>query len=500
MKELKLKNLRHHFFLSLALLFSSISVGEEQRLETLLLYVGIQYDHTLPKDLQGKKLRFEGPYKRYTGLKYNAVRGTLRFTPRKVGTSALNIKNSAGQILKKMTLKVQKSDLQQTATEIQSLLRNVDGIQVKILNNRVIIDGEIVVPRDMKRIHEVVNEYRGKATSFVTLSPLAQNKVAKFIEKEINNPNVTVRAVNMTLILEGFVKDKGERKRAEEMALLYLPDRVSDLAVQHGKVMQAQKIPILNYIKVKEQKVDGRKKLIQLIVHYVELNKDYADSFRFQWMPAIADKTKFNFSSGIGGGLGHTVGMIAGTVSNFLPKLNWAKSFGFARILHSANVITEEGQPASINAGKAVPYQVTGPKGEQIVATANTGITMSLTPKVVGPRGDSVQLTSVRFQVNNIVGTAGNSPIQTNRSLSTTLHVQNGLSAVMGGIISNKTFTDYNKAPPSASQSSPLFSFLASKNFNRSQSQFVVFVTPIIKSSASSGVKRIKKKFKVASQ
>ena len=47
----------------------------------------------------------------------------------------------------------------------------------------------------------------------------------------------------MTLILEGFVKDKGEKKRAEEMALLYLPDRVSDLAVQHGKVMQANKIP-----------------------------------------------------------------------------------------------------------------------------------------------------------------------------------------------------------------------------------------------------------------
>ena len=74
----------------------------------------------------------------------------------------------------------------------------------------------------------------------------------------------------------------------------------------------------------------------------MELNKDYADSFRFQWTPALAkDETKFSFHSG-GGGLGAVGGIISGTISNFLPKLNWAKSFGFARILHSANVITEE--------------------------------------------------------------------------------------------------------------------------------------------------------------
>ena len=491
-------------FLCLALLgFSFISLGQEpgQRLETILLYVGIQYDHPLPKELKGKKLKFEGPYKRYTGLKHNSATGTLRFTPRKPGVSALNIKSSSGQILKKLTLKVQKSDLQQTATEIQSLLRNVDGIQIKILNNRVIIDGEIVVPRDMKRIHEVVNEYRGKATSFVTLSPLAQNKVAKFIEKEIGNPNITVRAVNMTLILEGFVDDKGERKRAEEMALLYLPDKISDLAVKQGKVMQAQKIPILNYIKVREKKTDSRKKLIQLIVHYVELNKDYADSFRFQWTPGIEDKTKFQFTSGLGGALGNTVGMLAGTISNFLPKLNWAKSFGFARILHSANVITEEDKPASIHSGQQIPYQVTTGQGTQMTQVGQgDSITMNLTPKVIGPRGDSVQLSDIRFTVNNLIGTAGGRPITSERTLNTSIHVQNGLSAVMGGLISNRTFTDYNREPPNSSNSSPLFSFLASKKFNRSQSQFVVFVTPIIKTSASSGVKRIKRKFKIASQ
>ena len=487
------------FFFTLGVLLCSPFVVAEKTLESLPLYVGIQYDYELPVDLKGQKLKFEGPYKRYTELKYNAAAGVIRFTPKRVGVSALNIKDSSGRILKKLALKVGKTDLQQAATEIQSLLRTVDGIKVKILNNKVVIDGEILVPRDMRRIHDVVQEYKGKATSLVTLSPLAQNKVAKFIEKEINDPNITVRATNMVFILEGFVSDPDEKSRAEDIAKLYLPDHIVDRAVSESKVKEWSRIPILNYIKVREKKKDGRSRLIQLIVHYVELNKDYADSFRFQWTPQIEDGTKFSFHSG-STGLGAIGGIISGTINNFLPKLNWAKSFGFARILHSANVITEENSPATISSYKEVPYQgSTGPNGEQTVEKGVSQITITLTPKVVGPRGDSVQLSSVSFKVSNIVGSVGGKPITTNRSLSTSIHVQSGLSAVMGGIISNKTFSDYNREPPQGS-TSPLLSFLSSKKFTRSQSQFIVFVTPIIKTSASSGVSRIKKKFKLSSQ
>ena len=486
-------------FLRLGVLFffSLFARTEPLSLESVPLYVGIQYDYELPKKLKEKKLKFEGPYKRYTGLQYNVSTGVIRFTPKKVGVSAINIKDFSGNILKKLAIKVGKTDLQQAATEIQSLLRTVDGIQVKILNNKVIIDGEILVPRDMRRIHDVVQEYRGKATSLVTLSPLAQNKVAKFIEKEINDPNITVRATNSTFILEGFVSDEGEKNRAEEMAKLYLPDHIVDRAVSESKVKEWSRIPILNYIKVRQKKQDGRSKLIQLIVHYVELNKDYADSFRFQWTPQIEDGTKFSFHTG-SAGLGTVGGIISGTINNFLPKLNWAKSFGFARILHSANVITEEGKTATITSQKQTPYQgSTGPNGEQTVEVAQTGIEMKLTPQVVGPRGDSIQLSNVEFQVNNLVGSIGGKPITTSRRLSTSIHVQSGLSAVLGGIISNKTFSDYNREPPQGS-TSPLLSFLSSKKFSRSQSQFIVFVTPIIKTSASSGVSQIKKKFKLS--
>ena len=247
------------FMLWSFLFFTPLTFGSEVLKESVPLYMGIQYDYKLSKDLKGKKLKFEGSYKRYTGLKHNAITNVIRFTPRRTGVGALNIKDASGRILKKLTLTVGKTNLQQAATEIQSLLRTVDGIQVKILNNKVVVDGEIIVPKDMRRIHDVVQEYAGKATSLVTLSPLAQNKVAKFIEKEINDPNITVRATNMVFILEGFVNDQAEKDRAVQITQLYLPDHITDRAVTEQKVREWSRVPYLNHIKVRPKKWIGEK-------------------------------------------------------------------------------------------------------------------------------------------------------------------------------------------------------------------------------------------------
>ena len=465
--------------------------------ESLYLYKGVQYDHFLSKSLKGKKLKFEGTYRKFTSLNHNALTGVIRFVPRRTGVGTLNIKDSQSRIVKKLLLTVRKTNLRDIANEIQGLLKEVDGITIKIVNNRVTVDGEILVPRDMKRIHDVIVAYGGAANSFVTLSPLAQSKMAKFIEKEINNRNVTVRVINTTFILEGFVSDDGEKKKAQAIAELYVPDEISHAATGSGGPVRERSRPaVINHIQVREPKPDGRQKLIQLVVHYVELNKDYSDNFRFQWMPQINDGTKFTFHSG-SGGLGTVAGIISGTINNFLPKLNWAKAFGFARILHSANVVTEDGVAADIGSQKSIPFLATaGPNGGQKIEKTTVGLNIKIKPNIIGPRRSSVQM-SIGFEVVNVVGTTGQAPITTSRRVQTTVHVQSGLSAVIGGIVSNKFFSDYNREPAQQG-ANPLISFLSSKKFNRSQSQFVVFVTPNIKDSASSGVERIKRKFKLS--
>ncbi len=82
-------------------------------------------------------------------------------------------------------------------------------------------------------------------------------------------------------------------------------------------------------------------------------------------------------------------------------------------------------------------------------------------------------------------------------SVSTELIVKSKESAVVGGIVVNKSSTDYDKlADDEVEDASPLFSFIRSKALTSSKSQFVVFVTPEIIENASSATEEIKKKFR----
>ena len=78
---------------------------------------------------------------------------------------------------------VRKNNLNKVAGEIKNLLGDIEGIQIKQVNNRVVIDGEILLPRDMNRIYSVVSQFGDVASSMVTMSPLAQKKIAELIEK-----------------------------------------------------------------------------------------------------------------------------------------------------------------------------------------------------------------------------------------------------------------------------------------------------------------------------
>lgn len=466
--------------------------------EVISLSVGLDDDFPLDPSFSSKKINFTGTYSGITNLVYDAKSNSIRFSPKKTGVATLHIKLGKA-ILKKYTISVRKTNLNKIAHEIKSLLSEIDGISIKIINNKVTVDGEILVPRDMKRIFNVIKEYPKQATSLVRLSTSAQNKVALFIEREIGNKNITVKAANEKFILRGEVAAQEEKNNAYIIAQLYAPSVITEAAVQKGIVRDRNvKNIIINLIKVKEPPKPEKKqnKLIQLVVHYVELDKNYDNQFKFQWAPRLSDGSNIGYSQSA---VGSIAGVISGTISNFLPKLNWAKSFGFARILHSSNLVVEENKTGTVSTKQSIPYTTLNDEG-----TANTafhkgaGIALNITPVIVGERQDGVRL-HINFAVNSLVGSAQGLPITSEKNINTYIYVRSGLSAAIGGIITNSSRTGYNREPTGSgdAKSDPLINLLSSKSFDRSQNQFVVFVTPIIKSSASQGVDKIKRKFRL---
>jgi pilus assembly protein CpaC len=457
------------------------------------LSVGVYYDEKLedaPKDIE-----IDGTFRKFTKMQWNPDTKTLRFNPRNPGVGTLIIKHpKTGKVLMEYTVDVRKTDLQKVAREMQALLQGIEGIQVKILNNKVLIDGQILLPSDMKRIHSVVKQYGPQATSLVVLSPIAQNKIAQFIEKKIGNPEIRVNAVNGKFILEGFANSQEEKDKAEIIAKMYVPDVVVDEAVADKKVLERKVDVVINLIQKRAPPEAEPPKILQMVVHYVELQKDYTKSFRFQWLPDIGDGSSLEFSTG-GRSPGGLTATITGTVANLIPKLNWAKQHGFARVLQSSSVTVEDGKQGVINSITRLPYQVVNAQGQPSTNFEETGIRTNITPQIMGQRSDSVKL-ALNFAVKSLLSYSDQGPLTASREIQTVLHVRSGQSAAVGGLITNDSGTNYNKLPAGASKN-PIISLYASKDFRRNQSQFVVFVTPIIKSSASAGSDKIKKKFRL---
>ncbi len=439
--------------------------------------------------------QFEGDYKKITKLFLDPETKTLRFTPTQLGNGTLVILDAHGKKFREYYITVEKSRLNKVAREIKALLGEIEGIDIKIINGKVVVDGEILLPRDMNRIYSVVSQYPELASSIVTLSPLAQKKIAELIEKDINNPEITCRSVNGKFILEGYASNDKEKDKAEVIAKTYVPDVVVEAAEAGGLIKKQTALAVINLLNVKPAEAAPPKKIIQLVVHYVELNKDYEKGFKFQWTPTLDDGTNINFSSS-SREPGGVISSITGTVSNLLPKLNWAKAHGHARILQSSSVIVQDGSAGKIKSVTQIPYQSVGPQGQPITNQTEAGIITNITPKIINPQSDSVDL-DISFEVSAMVGMSGTAPLISRNTIQTNLTVRSAQSAAIGGLVSNSSGTDYNKIPKTTTGTDPLISLYTSKAFRRNQSQFVVFVTPVIKSSASAGSEKIKSKFKL---
>jgi len=387
------------------------------------------------------------------------------------------------------------SKLSKVVREVRALLSNIDGITVKIVNNKVVIDGTVLLPKDLNRILGVIQQYpKGTVSHLVEINPFARTKIAQIIERDINNPDIEVRSVNGKFFLRGVVNSNDEKTTAQIIAESYLPPPVINTAEESGSVKKRKDSnPIINLITIRSGGPPPPLKTIQLVVHYVELSKTYLRSSSFRFAPSLQDNSQIQFQSGNDSTLGGIVSTFTGIVSGLLPKLNYAKSHGFGRVLKSTSIVVEEGERGQITQGTRVPYVTR--QGAGFGATTefeDINISCGVTPSIPNPRSDQIKL-DLEFQVKELIGMTAAGPQTSNNNLSTKVSVRSGQSAAIGGLIGSNSSTAYN--PDNGTDA--VINLNASKNFQKNRSQYVVFVTPIIKSSASSGSEKIKAKFRL---
>lgn len=467
--------------------------ADPKRQKTLGLFIGIEHQEKLPFLPPGAK--FKGDYKKVAKLSLDTERGILLFQATQEGFATLTVYDRDNNRLYDFSLDVKKSNLTKVVREMRALLADIEGITVKIINNRVVVDGQVLLPRDLSRILSVIAQYgETQASSLVTLSPVAQRKIAQLIANHINNPEISVNPINDKFILEGTVADALEAKRALQIAQMYVPDMIREAGEKEGSIIKVKKEFVLDLIRIRDAPPKEPAKIIQVVVHFVELSKSYTKGFRFQFTPEISDGSGITLSSSSGSS-GGIVSSITAVISNLLPKLNWAKEHGHARVLESTTLLITDGGEGKISNETEIPFTVFSPQTNNASSSkSKIGINAQIGTKINNPRSDAIEM-SMNFGMSQLVDMSSNGPIISTSLVNTKVTVRSGQSAAIGGLILNTSNTAYNKLPQSVEN--PLISLYASKQFIRKQSQFVVFVTPVIKVSASQGSEKIKAKFKL---
>jgi pilus assembly protein CpaC len=96
---------------------------------------------------------------------------TFRLLPTKVGNGIITVHNKkTGQILVELRVDIRDQVIEKSLRELQALLADIEGIEYKIVNNRIILDGFVLLPKDLKRIGQVIGQFaEGQYTNISSL-------------------------------------------------------------------------------------------------------------------------------------------------------------------------------------------------------------------------------------------------------------------------------------------------------------------------------------------
>lgn len=415
----------------------------------------------------------------------------MLISPLQVGDTAILVFDTRGSQRDKIQLTVTSTDFDQFTKDLKFLFRDIEGLSTRRVGNKIIIEGEVYLAKDLQRIQDVLKG-NNFVVNLVTLSQDTQRILAKRIKNEIDISGVEVTTARDRIVLKGTVVTKDDKERAEKIASIYVsPDK------------------IVNVIAVDPNKQGARPdKLVQVSAYFVELNKAFLRSFNFSWTPIANVQAGFQTPSGDANPFSFFA-----VLTDFLPKLNTAKALGVARVFENPTVSVKSGKNASLFSGKQLILANSNPDAPNSFSSpVNLGVTLDVTP--TADDRDFVDL-SVSVDVSSLgsspQGTAvssgdGVSVLINQSKISTSHYIRSGETVAIGGIL-RAAFTDVKDAPPGQAFSfqSPLangvsldssfgnlFQIFKSRSITQDRSLFIVFLTPEILISARDASRELK--------
>lgn len=374
---------------------------------------------------------------------------------------------------REISININSIDVINQANELRSLMKDIDGVAIEIVGQKVVVKGEVFTGENFTKVNRMLVSMP-EVLNLLEISPMVKEILREEIEKAVGMETVTVKAGKNKFILQGQVASDAAALRAEKVALAYSPDIVNTIVV------------VSSMAKVE---------LIEMTLNIMAVSKSALKDFGINWNPQgeMGAESGLQFGSD---GVSFSGGL-TGSVSNLLQKVKKIKELGKGRVLKQQSVVTKSGGTANFFAGSEIPIPVAQEGGAMSVEYKKVGLTFNISPTIdVYNNVD----TFIHIESSSIAGEGlGGAPILDTHQLDTVINVPSNTSIALGGLIGQRELKTLSQAPESGSGSS-----LAQSNKGErlimEQFEVIIFVTPRILTSAKEAIKglggRVEDRFK----
>jgi type IV pilus assembly protein PilQ len=181
--------------------------------------------------------------------------------------------------------------------------------------------------------------------------------------------------------------------------------------------------------------------------------------------------------TGQGGAIGLSLGSLAGNF-NLAVRLSAFETTGHIRIISSPRILTLDNNSATISQGTSIPYSQVSAQGVQ-TGFQEARLSLTVTPHVTSDGAVSMDVNISRDEPDFNQTSARGDPTILKRNANTKLLVQDGHTAVIGGIYTRNTGYGLQRVPFFGEI--PIIGILFRHSNNRDgRSEMLIFLTPRI--------------------
>jgi len=137
---------------------------------------------------------------------------------------------------KKITFKVNViSTMSEEAKKVAALIKGVETVNVRVIDNQIVIEGSVIRAKDRKPLIKVKELYKDIKFLVENSVDKAQNYIVEGIESELP-PTIDAKLLGDGVMLEGTVASNAEKSDAERIAKQYVENVYSVLKVKGVKI------------------------------------------------------------------------------------------------------------------------------------------------------------------------------------------------------------------------------------------------------------------------